>query len=430
MPDHCWGTERVPVRYFVLIFMVLASLPAVTAAGDDASSFAMTPLFDLRVRQELLDGVYYFAPDPDRNWIRFRTRAGARATAGNHEFKILLTNEHRRFLGPGTVVFDWNEIILDQAYWAWSISPDTKLTFGRHNIIWDRGFLMLEGHPLDGSRSIYQNAIRLQTPVGGSDLDLALIHNPKRDPIVLAGDSDLPLTDADETAVAIRLTGGTAKVSLIWKSEVDPDQVLPDLQVLTLGGRTDRKTGDSGELMAELAVQYQKEDNGSAGNSDGFAMALQTHFADDLGAAWRGKAGFFFYSGDGNGMRAFRTPWGRWPKWSELYIYTLIGESTRGRIHVAAWENIAAPHATVTRPIGDLFKFRFSAYYLLAPQTDWAARGAMTQTELKFDILPGLDGHLLWEMLAPGGFHDGRGGLEPMTSTVHFLRWQLAYALP
>ena len=35
-------------------------------------------------------------------------------------------------------------------------------------------------------------------------------------------------------------------------------------------------------------------------------------------------------------------PWGRWPKWSELYVYTLIGESTPGRVHVAAWENIAA----------------------------------------------------------------------------------------
>jgi len=410
--------------------MVLASLPGVPAASEDASSFAVSPLLDVRVRQEILDGIYYFAPDPDRNWVRFRTRAGAKATTGNHEFKILLTNEHRRFVRPDQIVFDWNELILDQAFWAWSVSPESKLTLGRHNIIWDRGFLMLEGHPLDGSRSIYQNAVRLQTPMAGGDLDLAVIHNPKRDPIVLAGDGDLPLTDADETAVAIRLTHGTAKWSVIWKNDVDPDHVLPHLQVLTLGGRTDRKLGDAAELMGEVAVQYQKELSTSSDQPDGFALAVQSHFADDLGSAWRGKAGFFYYSGAGGDLRAFRTPWGRWPKWSELYIYTLIGESTPGRINVAAWENIAAPHATVTRPFGDLFRFRFSAYYLLAPQTNWAARGTMTQTELKFDILPGLDGHLLWEMLVPGGFHEGRGGLEPMTSTVHFLRWQLTYALP
>ena len=41
---------------------------------------------------------------------------------------------------------------------------------------------MLEGHPLDGSRSIYHNALRLRTPLVGGDLDLALIYNPKRDP--------------------------------------------------------------------------------------------------------------------------------------------------------------------------------------------------------------------------------------------------------
>ncbi|MEN8008427.1 MAG: hypothetical protein ABFS42_15565 [Candidatus Krumholzibacteriota bacterium] len=418
------------MRHFILVLLVIASLPAmpVDAADHDTSSFTVAPIFDLRVRQEILDGVYHFAPDPDRNWVRFRTRLGAEAAGGNHDFRILLTNEHRRYVRPDNQDFDWDEIILDQASWTWAIHPETKLTLGRQNIIWDRGFLMLEGHPLDGSRSMYQNAVRLQAPLGGSELDMAVIHNPKRDPIVLAGDNDLPLADADETAVAVRLTGGSAKVSLIWKNEVDPDQMLPDLQVLTLGGRTDRRTGDNGELMGELAVQYQREGTGSAGNDDGFAMALQTHFADDLGAAWHGKAGFFFYSGAGNGMRAFRTPWGRWPKWSELYIYTLIGESSPGRVNVAAWENIAAPHGTVSRPLGKAARFRFSAYYLLAPQTDWAARGVMTQTELKFDLMPGLDGHLLWEMLAPGAYHDGAGGREPLTSTVHFLRWQLTYA--
>ena len=410
--------------------MMLANLPVVAAAKKDASSFTMSPLFDLRVRQEILDGVFHFVPDPDRNWVRLRTRAGAAAATGDHEFKILLTNEHRRFVRPDDIVFDRDELILDQAYWAWSVSPHTKLTVGRHNIIWDRGFLMLEGHPLDGSRSIYQNAVRLQVPLAGGDLDLAVIHNPKRDPLVLAGDNNLPLTDADETAIAIRLVRGAAKWYLLWKNEVDPDHVLPHLQALTLGGRTDRKLGDTGELSAELAVQYQKECSGSSDRPDGFALALQAHLADDLGSSWRGKAGFFYYSGASGDLWAFRTPWGRWPKWSELYIYTLIGESTAGRVNVAAWENIAAPHATATRPISKAIRFRFSAYYLLAPQTDWVPRGVLTETELTFDLWTGLKGHLLWEMLDPGSFHDGRGGLPPVTSIVHFLRWQLSYALP
>jgi hypothetical protein len=407
----------------LLVFLVLNVLPALPVSGDETPSFQVSPVFDLRVRQEVLDGVYHFAPDPYRNWVRIRSRLGAEASTTGHDFKVLLTNEHRHFIGPGTPVFDWDEIILDQMWWRWSFSPESKLTLGRQNIIWDRGFLMLEGHQLDGSRSIYHNAARLQAPLWGGALDLSVIYNPKRDPIVLARDKDQPLTDADESAVAARWVKGRNTWSAVWKNEVDPDGVLPHLQVLTLGGRRQWEVGTSGEVLAEVAGQFQHEE------SDGYAFALQAHIADDLGGKWRGKAGYFHYSGASGDLKPFRTPWGKWPKWSELYIYTLIGESTPGRVHVAAWENISAPHAEVTRPLGEMFRLRLAAYWLLAPQTGWASRGAMTQTELKFDILPELDGHLLWEMLVPGDFHDGRGGLPPLTQTVHFLRWQFVVAL-
>jgi len=106
------------------------------------------------------------------------------------------------------------------------------------------------------------------------------------DPLILYGDGDLLAL----AAVAARLNRGPVKWSLIWKNEVDPDHVLPHLQVLTVGGRTDRKLGDAAELMAELAVQYQKEYSSSSDQPDGFALALQAHVADDLGAAWRGQA--------------------------------------------------------------------------------------------------------------------------------------------
>jgi hypothetical protein len=419
------------MRHFILLFMVLASLPAAgsPAAESPKSGLALSPLFDLRVRQEIMDGVYYFAPNPDRNWVRFRTRLGVAGTGEGHDFKILLTNEHRRFVEPGDIALDWDELILDQGYWTWSYAADSKLTLGRQNIIWDRGFLMLEGHPLDGSRSIYHNALRLRTPVGGGALDLALIHNPKRDPIVLAGDEDRALTDADETAAAVRWTVGRSKWTAIWKDEVDPDGGLPRLQILTLGWRTDRDWGRAGEWLVEVAGQYQKERSASSADPDGFAFALQAHIADDLGQRWRGKAGYFHYSGNGGDLRSFRTPWGRWPKWSELYIYAQIGESPPGRVNVAAWEDIAGPHVTAQRPLGQAVRLRLSGYYLLAPQTSWAARGGMTQACLDFDLLPGLDGHLLWEMLVPGSYHDGRGGREPLTATVHFLRWQIAFAI-
>jgi hypothetical protein len=413
---------------WLLILLALALPLGAACASAEEGSFTAKPVFDLRLRQEVLDGVLYFAEEPDANWVRLRARAGATAWTGAHSFKLLLTNEHRHVFTPKDTDFDWDEIIFDQAWWTWAFAEERKVTLGRQNIIWDQGFLMLEGHPLDGSRSIYHNAVRYE----GDGLDVSFIHNPKYDSFVLAGDAHRPLTDADETALAMRFTQGHEKWTVIWKDEVDPDHILPHLQGLTLGGRTDRDVGSDGAFMLEGAFQYLNETGDPYARGGGISFALQTHLEKDLGSSWKGKLGYFHYSGDSTNdgdLRAFRTPWGRWPKWSELYIYTLIGESTPGRVHVAAWENIAAPHATVTRPLGSALKLRLNATYLLAPQTDWAARGLVTEVELKITIVKGVKGHLLWERLDPGSFHDGRDGLTPMPNTVNFLRWQLTYEL-
>jgi len=427
------------MRASVIVLLLCAALAVcggAAAATDRDSAVTFKPLFDLRVRQEALDGVYYFAPDPDRNWIRVRTRAGLRTDISRYRLEVRLVNEHRHHLHPADVDFDWDELILDRGLWAWRASDKTTLTVGRQDIIWDRGFLMLEGHALDGSRSIYHNAVRLQTSLGPGDLDLALIHNPKQDPIVLAGDQDRNLTDADETAVAVRLDRGVQKWSLIWKDEDDPDGRLAHLSTVTGAGRFDFGLGEATGLLAEIALQYQDGNDAGwydrepdAGQSAGWAVALQTFLTGDLGWRTSSEVGFFFYSGRDGNLLPFRAPWGRWPKWSELYIYSLIGESTPGRINVAAWENVAAPRLTLRRPLTGWLNARLGASYLLAPEPAWEARGVLLQTELKFELTAGLKAHLLWEMLAPGSFHDGRHGLAPLTDTVHFLRWQLSYAL-
>ena len=155
-----------------LVLLLVLTAPAPAKAVRRATK--VTPLFDLRVRQEIMDGVLYFLPDPDRNQMRFRSRGGLSVAKNDYEFKLLLTNEHRGYIHPDNIPFDWNELILDQLWLQWK-SGETSLTIGRQNIIWDDGFLMLEGHPYDGSRSIYQNAARLILRKGGAEcLDVAL----------------------------------------------------------------------------------------------------------------------------------------------------------------------------------------------------------------------------------------------------------------
>ena len=84
--------------------------------------------------------------------------------------------------------FDWDELILDRGFWSWRFAGEASLSLGRQDIIWPGGFLMLEGHPYDGSRSIYHDALRLRAQPGGWRTDLALIHNEKYDPLIIAGD--------------------------------------------------------------------------------------------------------------------------------------------------------------------------------------------------------------------------------------------------
>ena len=164
-----------------------------------------------------------------------------------------------------------------------------------------------------------------------------------------------------------------------------------------------------------------------ADGAGGWAAAGQALASRPLGGRITAAVGAYYYSGLDGTQRPFHTPWGNWPKWSELYIYSLLGESTPGRPHVAAWENVAAPRVTLRRSVTRWLDARLGVDWLLAPEPDWTSRGVLTQVELEVTgKRAGLTGHLLMERLAPGAFHHGRHGLPTLTDAVRFLRWQLS----
>lgn len=421
----------------LLIPLVLAA--SVAAAAD---GWRVDPRADLRVRQEILDGVYHFAPDPDRNWIRVRTRAGATFGRGDHDLDVRLVNEHRHHLDPD-LEFDWDELIVDRLAWTWAAPDGVRLTVGRQDIIWPGGFLMLEGHPLDGSRSIYHNAIRARVHDGYGGWDLALIRNPRRDDSVPAGDEDRQLTNFQETGFAGRWSRGDGALALIWKHEdIDRDDREEDTYTLSIG--YEPPPGSGRRAYGEVAVQRRNLDFdpgiesthvvGGGWNRLTYGWAVAGHLAAVRHPApgHEVEVGAFYYSGDGKRMNAFRTPWGSWPKWSELYIYTLIGESEPDRVHVAAWENIGAGRVQWRFPVGRLggkpLGMRLASLFLVASNPDWNGRGVLTQAELDYDFASGWKTHLLWEMLDPGAFHDEVPALPKLDHTVNFLRWQITCA--
>lgn len=395
-----------------------------------ARAATWTPTFDLRVREEVLDGVYHFAGDADRDWIRIRTRLGVVYEANSSRVEVRLDNEHRHLRTPRREP-DFDEVIVDRAVWSWHPNAHTALTVGRQDIIWPGGFLVLEGHPLDGSRSIFHDGLRLRTARGAWALDTAFVHNRKRNEAVLIDEVGRDLADADETGLMLRASRGTWAVSLITKFESDPDEALEDLGTTTLGLRHATKS-----WHFEVAAQHQNgtvrvaADDASA-RGTGFAFAGEASKTWPLPGGWTAESGGYFYSGLNGHLRPFRTPWGRWPKWSEMYIYSLIGESTPGRVHVAAWEDVAAPRLAVQRTITT----RWTESLTLRGVTDllWSpskneARGLLTEVGLRAAFAGGFAAHVLWERLHPGAYHDGRHGLRPIDDPIHLFRWQLAWS--
>ncbi len=405
----------------LMVFALVCSLAATLAPGqahaDSVSHF--TPQADLRVRQEVMDGLLPFAPDADRNQVRFRSRLGGTLDVDQYRFRFLLTNEHRRYVRPDGIDFDWDEVIVDQLYYQLR-HQDWRLSVGRQNIIWDEGFFMLEGHPLDGSRSIYHDAVYFQR----QDLDLALIYNTRTDPLVLAGDMDRPLRDSDELALAVRVGGDHAAAKLIVKRLMpgdDQDGWGPERTLYTVGYRFDMGCKTNLWWLMEAGAQYNEPDGHERGQA---SHALHTRLERPLGPDTRFHVGGFYYG------KAYTSPFGRWPLWSELYIYTLVPEGG-----VANWRNIAAPFAGVTHQICPRMKLKARAYYLMAPdgtganESDWESRGLLTQLRLDVNMNKHLRGHLTWEMLDPGTFHDAEHHPFPMEDVVHFLRWEMILAL-
>ena len=104
-------------------------------------------------------------------FTRHRTQFGVEWIPSlNYVFNVQLGNEFRYYTVPTDIDFDFNEIFIDQLNVRINKPLDLPvwLTVGRQNIMLGEGFVMFDGSPLDGSRSAYFNAIRLDWRPGGS----------------------------------------------------------------------------------------------------------------------------------------------------------------------------------------------------------------------------------------------------------------------
>ena len=383
-----------------------------------------------RIRNTYFNNIidYNSANNDKQDFFRIRTSVWGQYTASpNVMLYAKLTNEWRYYAShpnPAVEGFDdLGEVFVDNLYAKFSGGEDTKftLTLGRQNIIYGEGFVMLDGNPLDGSRSIYHNAVRLSVQTGPTTIDVFGLSNPHKDELVLINDKKQGLANLWEQGYGAYVTN-TSNPDLkiegyfIHKRE-DAGDAIPTLKLNTIGARLSRKMKDNFSFASEFAGQF-----GSQGvDQKGFGGYAYLKYLLSQESNMTLTGGAYYLSGDDPGtadIEGWNPLFARWPKWSELYIYSHIPELgvVNGQPLIAYPTNIFSPYLWFDVDLSRQLnleapkKLTVSAryHYLRALQGRpglGKTRGNEFQTWFKFVLHKHVSGHFLFDYFMPGDFY-------------------------
>jgi len=355
------------------------------------------------------------------------------------EILAKLTNEFRYYFHPKGKDFSIHEFFFDNLYVQWKDAAGlpVSLKLGRQNINLGEGFVVMDGHPLDGSRSIYFNAARFDFHLGkDKNLIFFYTYQPETDDILpIVNDQDQMLIEQPEEGIGLYYSGKHGRFGfdayLIRKNILCNDTHAVGSGINTIGSRITVPLMKNLSITGEGAVQcgtYGDADRSSVGGychlDYGLDEGLFLPKKMTLGAIWLGGD-----DPETDKWEGWDPLFSRWPKWSESYIYTLIPEYG-GR--VAYWSNLSSLYGTLefypARPV----RLTFTYHYLTAPEPSTGAtfpggeghtRGHLFISQMTFRLHRTLSGHLLWETFSPGDFY------KSDADDFHWFRCELYYRL-
>lgn len=436
------------------------TLPA-TANSDSPLSWGA----DLRLRQIVIDnvGLNDASPNADRIFQRYRTRLwGSYAPTDTLTLSSRLVWEGRHYQSPqrsswpglenwysGGILFD--KLTLEANNLGGS---PLSVTLGRQDIILGNGWLVLEGTPIDGSRTIYFDAARATYDISALDTTLDLIYidqsaDTGRFPQSL-NDNIEDVTEQHESGVILYarnkgLIGGDLDAYIMYKHNrrnltagnlrIDNGAPFPSPSdsgdIYTAGLRANTKLGSGWSLRAEGAYQWgtrNERDLDAFGFNSRLSYQLKDRFKSTL------HADYEFLSGDDPDSaddQAFDPLWGRWPQWSELMVYqwpleSRVAEATNLHRLNLGW--IAQVHSTTQLKLdyhalwADEQNTRTAAQLAnLSGESDF--RGHLFTAWLKTKLNKHVSGHLVAEYLATGDYY-----AEHRRDDAFFVRAELSLA--
>ncbi len=400
--------------------------------------------FEQRVRNENWNNIldYGDGTDDQREQVRYRTRVWTKIPLSDTiDVSVGLNQETNQWVYPSRANH-FDEVVFETAYVDFKkvFVKGLSLRVGRQNLMKGEGFLMLEGNSGDGSRSIYFNAVDLAYSWKKSKLELIGILNPKRDRMLpRIHDQHKPLQDWDESALGFYYTDNNHKkvgyeAYYFYKKETNDylaptnPQFQPDQHLHTAGARAVRQLPRGWSLTGEFAGQWgmRHPDVAIRGwGGYGYAKKQFTH-------RWKPYllGGYWGFSGDDpatkNRIEGWNPLFSRWPKWSELYIYSQVRE--RG---VGYWTNTGMSQGEFGFAPNKMVGVRFTWYQMNAFHAfpgsasvfgTGTNRGENLQARLDFNPNKHWKTHVLYETQRPGDYYTaGAPG--------YFLRFEASYVI-
>lgn len=478
---RCGRAGLILALFLPVALPVRAQATAPSAAAKPPVAFDLGA--DLRFREESLHNLLDFNDAAGPTNPKLLTASDAQYFRGRHRLwgqlqlrsgprlYTRLTTEWRKYFQP-YLSPQRTEVILDNLYLDLPRPAGLPLTLraGRQDITRGEGFILFEGGPGDGSRSIYQNAILLTLEgarfgLGATQIDLLAIHNPAWDKLVIAnGPTEAEkalglrkMVENDETAFGVYATHALSKTRALeayyfYKEEERPADELPQLRLHTLGARFAGSLPWQLRAAAEGAYQFGDNRTPCYAVGDPCGCYCYPKHASFGGYAHVSREiigymkptlelGGIYLSGDDPADTRHPLPddrswvplFSRWPKWSELLIYTQIAEAGR----VADWTNLISAYGSLALALTNRIQLTYAYYYLRAPYplVDPAGeaptgffgtgkvRGQNHQWKLTAQLSESVSGHFLVERFIPGDFYNHA------RDDAFFVRWELMWKM-
>jgi hypothetical protein len=292
----------------------------------------------------------------------------------------------------------------------------------------------MDGHPLDGSRSIYFNAVRADFHLKKDHMLTAFYsYQPETDTLLpVIHDLDQPLIEQPEQGLGLYYSGKFSKTGLeayFIRKDIDDTAERPAASgINTLGARAIHPFTAQLSFTMEGAYQF-----GTWGDFNREALGgyfhLDYRFKDSIPLVRTLTLGGIYLGGD-NPQTQDNEGWdpvfARWPKWSESYIYTQVREKA-----VAYWSNLNSLYFSVLMDITAPMTLQLTWHRLTAnevkptsfPGGSGKTRGDLIIGKLEFRINKYTTGHFLWEYFKPGSFYFAGA------DAAHWLRFEVLFKI-